>query len=256
MITRIDRSKSDIENLSRVRTVLSPDATPINYKKIVVNKPWGYEYLLFENQYTAIWILFLKPAAQTSMHCHPNKKTSLIVLEGNVVCSMLEGWVSAQKNDCLIIAPQVFHSTKANEASGAMLMEIESPPNKHDLVRLSDEYGRQHQGYEGKENFSKKLHNYEYIDFHSFGKKKPKNSKKLRTCRLEIGHHPKLTNITKTLEKENAHLFCLLEGTLTNATTSVILSVGEVEEIIHLRNDQSIIASCDIMYLKVGSQEK
>ena len=49
-----------------------------------VTKPWGYEYLAYENDNVGVWILHIKEGESTSMHCHPNKDTGLIVLEGEV----------------------------------------------------------------------------------------------------------------------------------------------------------------------------
>ena len=36
-----------------------------DYSKVVVKKPWGYEYLIFENESVAVWILYLKEGALT-----------------------------------------------------------------------------------------------------------------------------------------------------------------------------------------------
>ena len=55
----------------------------------MVKKPWGYEYLIFAYETIAVWILYLKSGAETSMHCHPGKMTSLVVLEGQVNCSTI-----------------------------------------------------------------------------------------------------------------------------------------------------------------------
>jgi len=44
-------------------------------------------------------------------------------------------------------------------------MEIETPVNKRDLVRLKDKYGRVGKGYETAENYSFNVHNYNYISF-------------------------------------------------------------------------------------------
>ena len=45
-----------------------------DYSKIVVKKPWGYEYLFFSNQSIAVWILYLRRGAQTvvflGIHIH------------------------------------------------------------------------------------------------------------------------------------------------------------------------------------------
>ena len=59
--------------------------------KIAKRKPWGCEFLAYENDNVAIWHLLIDPWAETSLHCHPNKKTGLIVLEGGGE-SMLPVW--------------------------------------------------------------------------------------------------------------------------------------------------------------------
>ena len=64
---------------------------PFDYSNVIVTKPWGYEYLVFENEFVAIWMLHIVRKRKTSMHCHPNKRTSLILLNGNATCSHLEG---------------------------------------------------------------------------------------------------------------------------------------------------------------------
>jgi len=70
MIKRVYRSKLDIENLSRLRTSIPRDVDKFDYKGVVVNKPWGYEYLMFENSQVAIWILNIKEGYSTSMLFH------------------------------------------------------------------------------------------------------------------------------------------------------------------------------------------
>ena len=46
-----------------------------HYKNIVVNKPWGYEYLAYENEYVGLWFLHIEKDQETSLHCHPKKDT-------------------------------------------------------------------------------------------------------------------------------------------------------------------------------------
>ena len=50
-----------------------------------------------------------------------------------------------------------FHSSKAVSDDGAILLEIETPVDKKDLVRLYDEYGRENKGYEGSNSFTSKM---------------------------------------------------------------------------------------------------
>ena len=77
MFPRLVASKQDYESLENDFR---------DYSNVVVKKPWGYEYLIYCNDIVAIWILHIQCGAQTSMHCHPNKKASLVVLDGAVRC--------------------------------------------------------------------------------------------------------------------------------------------------------------------------
>mgnify|MGYP001574039382 CR=1 FL=1 len=61
-----------------------------DYSRVIIKKPWGQEYLVFRNDYTAVWVLHINKGCRTSMHCHPNKKTTLTVLSGTVKCPTLQ----------------------------------------------------------------------------------------------------------------------------------------------------------------------
>ncbi len=248
MIKRFYRSKSDIENLSRLRTSIPDGIDTFDYKRIVVNKPWGYEYLVHENAQTAVWALYLKPNQATSTHCHPNKKTSLLVISGEVVCSTLEGWLTRKAGEGVIIDEGVFHSTKAASPDGALIFEIESPPNKKDLVRLKDAYGREHEGYEGETHMSKHLSDYEYVDFHALGQTS-KQSKKLRQCMICVTFHKNVKNIGTQIKREKADLLCLLQGKIHSNEGSVLLATGETASVKELQKQSRIYSFGDILYL-------
>ena len=59
------------------------------HKDVIVSKPWGYEYLVFETKEVALWLLYIKEGGKTSLHCHPNKTTGLILLDGKAEVSFL-----------------------------------------------------------------------------------------------------------------------------------------------------------------------
>lgn len=130
------------------------------FDDVVVKKPWGYEYLAFDNQQVAIWILHLARKQSTSMHCHPNKHTGLLVLNGEVTVSTLERFIPLKKMESVNIDKNCFHSTEAHNCStiipsavdGAWVMEIEAPSKKYDLVRAKDAYGRSGKAYESGDN--------------------------------------------------------------------------------------------------------
>jgi len=128
----------------------------MSYNDVIVKKPWGYEYLCYQNMDIAVWFLFIKAGESTSLHCHPNKNTGFIVLNGEVELSFLRNSLRMKGLEKIHIFRSRFHSTRALSEPGAFLLEIETPEDKHDLVRLEDSYGRQGQAYESKDYQSPK----------------------------------------------------------------------------------------------------
>lgn len=207
MIKRIFVTETDRNNLSKCKTEEEGKTKAVNFRNVVVEKPWGYEYLMYENYVTAVWILHLKKQCATSMHCHPGKKTSLVLLSGKIIASTLNEWFELSPLDCLLYEEGVFHTARA--MTDVMLMEIETPPNKHDLVRLKDQYGREKKGYEGKDKFSKDIKHFKYI---SFDKKDiDRNVKKLDNITLLL----KRLNLNRSYNMVKYHpaaVYCLLDG--------------------------------------------
>lgn len=119
-----------------------------NHNKNIVKKPWGYEYLAYENENVGLWFLHISHNQSTSMHCHPKKTTGLVVLDGEVEISFLADKRQLKSLDKVMIRRGLFHSTKALSEQGALIFEIETPVDKHDLVRLNDLYGRTSKPYE------------------------------------------------------------------------------------------------------------
>lgn len=152
MIKKIPTSQLDKEYLFKNRSERKEKKeSGVDFVKFVVNKPWGCEYLVYSNPSIEIWHLFIKRLASTSVHCHPNKKTGLILLEGEAIFSTLNESMKLNPLDSIVMEPGVFHSTQAVSEGGIHMLETETPPDKHDLVRLQDKYGRVKLGYEGKE---------------------------------------------------------------------------------------------------------
>jgi acetolactate synthase-1/2/3 large subunit len=131
-----------------------------DYSKVIVKKPWGYEYLVFENDSVAIWMLHIARKRKTSMHSHPGKKTELILLSGKARFCHPDNVIELNSLDGVVIEKGAFHSTEAfsplpidpQSEDGVWVMEIESPPLKTDLVRMRDAYGRTGTSYEGSEH--------------------------------------------------------------------------------------------------------
>lgn len=122
-----------------------------SYNNKIVKKPWGYEYLVFENAEVALWALHIGKNQSTSMHCHPNKTTGLTVLSGKCQVSFFSNSFTVNELDKVMIRKSLFHSTKSISENGSIIFEIETPNNKQDLVRFDDSYGRKGLPYEGEE---------------------------------------------------------------------------------------------------------
>lgn len=139
----------------------------MNHKQNIVKKPWGYEYLVYENEDVALWYLHIDQDQQTSMHCHPNKTTGLIVLNGEAEISFLADKRQLKGLDKVMIRRGLFHQTKALSEGGIDLFEIETPNDKSDLVRLKDTYGRENKIYEGAEFETPKDENCIWLEKHN-----------------------------------------------------------------------------------------
>jgi mannose-6-phosphate isomerase-like protein (cupin superfamily) len=59
----------------------------MSYESTIVKKPWGYEYMVYENEDASVWFLYIAPGQSTSMHCHPKKTTGLVLLDGEAEVS-------------------------------------------------------------------------------------------------------------------------------------------------------------------------
>ena len=135
------------------------------FESVIVNKPWGYEYLCYRNPNLAIWLLFLAHDQETSLHCHPKKNTGLFVVSGEVKVSFLRGSTTLISPSKINIMRARFHSTKATSPQGAFVLEIEAPEDKDDLVRIEDRYGRAHTAYEDERfHFEKPEHYHWFSD--------------------------------------------------------------------------------------------
>lgn len=229
MIQKISPAEIDSSHLSARQKHSSVSVINPDYKNIVVNKPWGYEYLAFENEHVAIWILFLKQDAKTSMHCHPKKKTSLLVLEGEVCTSFLGSQMRLETLDGVIIEKGAFHSTAATSDSGAFVMEIETPVQKSDLVRLSDEYGRENKGYEGGQDLSTNLEQYEHQSFHDeLSQERKLIEKVIRKSRIMLHSKEDWENLYNEIHSKSFCILSFLDTSLHSVEGEIILSVGEI----------------------------
>jgi len=167
-LKRVRASEKDhqvLENILTTRKI--PECqTPGNFRNCVVKKPWGYESLIFENEQVSVWLLHVNDGHSTSMHCHPLKKTALILLSGRALFNTFQQKSYLTALSGLMIERSAFHSTKSLSSEGIELLEIETPPDKKDLVRFYDAYGREERGYEGSSEIeTEDLRRFNYFYF-------------------------------------------------------------------------------------------
>jgi mannose-6-phosphate isomerase-like protein (cupin superfamily) len=128
----------------------------IDYRNKWVKKPWGRERCIHEQPdgSVAVWHLRIDPGQSTSMHMHRIKKTALVVLGGFALVRFMSGEMKLDPMQKVRFAPGQYHQTFAyHPPHGLDLLEVETPSDKNDLVRLEDQYGRAGKGYEGPEAF-------------------------------------------------------------------------------------------------------
>lgn len=231
MITKILSQDIDKHSMPPQHTVFPITGEKQDYKNVVVDKPWGYEYLMFENEHVAIWVLFLKERAKTSMHCHPKKLTSLIVLEGEVRTSSLGEKFDLKKLDGIIIDKGVFHSTSTDFGVGAFVMEIETPPEKADLVRINDQYGRENKGYESGPSISRDLEKYEHFGFHEpIDVERKIVEKVIKKSKVVLHTQEEWETLLHEIEVKDFCVLSFLDTFLVDSKGEIVVGVGEIFE--------------------------
>lgn len=125
-----------------------------SYRDVVVKKPWGHEFLAYETDEIAVWILYINKEGRTSFHSHAKKMTSLLVVSGSITFHTCSTNIHLLVGDGIEVGEGVFHQSVAEWGEDVVLIEIESPPYKLDLVRAKDCYGRENMGYEGSDQMT------------------------------------------------------------------------------------------------------
>jgi mannose-6-phosphate isomerase-like protein (cupin superfamily) len=208
----------------------------------VVNKPWGGEYLMFKDPQVEIWNLFIKQFCATSMHCHPNKKTALVVVGGRVIFSSLNESLELTSLDAVVIDSGSFHSTQAISKEGARVLELEIPPMKHDLVRLEDMYGRTQDGYEGPESMKSGLNQLCFTGL-DFGQMRDFYENKL--CFKIIEKNNDVPNFNGC----DRVLAVILSGNVVSKLGDMLFSPGDIVTLEELDDPNHLFKNVPIMFI-------
>jgi pyruvate dehydrogenase E1 component alpha subunit len=194
----------------------------LTLQNAVVYKPWGYEYLVFQNASVAVWFLHLNYGEATSLHCHPKKKTGLILLSGEAVISFLNDSSSLRPLGRMVIRPGLFHSTRAVSPEGINLLEIETPVEKENLVRFEDAYGREGKAYEGADKMAPIPENFVRFRTPEEGKI---HSYEMQGTRLYV---EKITDLSVLQSRPATEAIAVLDGGLMSDKGEFIVAPGDV----------------------------
>ena len=194
----------------------------MSYDKTIVKKPWGYEYLAYENDKVGLWFLYIAKDQQTSMHCHPNKTTGLILLDGEAELSFLSDSCKLKPVSKTMIRKGLFHSTKATSDNGAFVFEIETPVQKHDLVRLEDKYGREGKPYEDSTFETPKQEDCFWIENLSQNTSKEYN---FANCNIKV---EKIDNINILNQKTDSENIMFLDGGIVTTNGDMVAQAGDI----------------------------
>ena len=129
------------------------NSQPINYLNKVNDKPWGKEYLSYQNKKIGIWILYVNKEQETSLHCHFKKDTILINISGCFKINLYNDYKILNLFECLYVPRNTFHGIHSY-TDNSILMEIEiytqsiQYTDKNDLLRIKDKYSRDKTNYE------------------------------------------------------------------------------------------------------------
>jgi rfaE bifunctional protein nucleotidyltransferase chain/domain len=110
--------------------------------------------LIYQNKKIGLWYLKINEGHKTSLHCHFNKDTIIIVIKGTVKIELINNkTLILNAMDILFLPHYSFHSL-GTFSPESFILEIEIYNNntnftdKNDLLRINDIYNRQNNNYE------------------------------------------------------------------------------------------------------------
>lgn len=219
----------------------------MRYESTIVAKPWGYEYLAYENEHVALWFLYIKHTHATSLHCHPKKTTGLVLLDGGAEVSFFNNSYKLTPGDKIMIRKGLFHSTKAMASKGAFIFEIETPVNKQDLVRFRDSYGREGKPYEDSSHESPKVEDCLWIT-------EDEKDYQFANCTLEV---KRITDVSDIFEIDSNYNVMFLRGGLQADYKQNVSSPGDVvvANVLHTLAEQFTLVDPETLIMIIKPNE-
>jgi rfaE bifunctional protein nucleotidyltransferase chain/domain len=147
--------KTETENnlCNNTNLSLRKNSDKIDYFNKINDKPWGKEYLAYQNKDIGIWILHVNKNQETSLHCHFKKDTILIPISGCFKINLYNNFLILNLFESIYVPRNTFHGIHSY-SDNSILMEIEiytehiNYTDKNDLLRIKDIYNRDKTHYE------------------------------------------------------------------------------------------------------------
>jgi mannose-6-phosphate isomerase len=111
-----------------------------------VNKPWGFEEIIIENEKYVMKMLHINKGQRLSRQYHNKKDETVYVLKNVLLIDLSEddtkqNTITFNEGETMRIKPRTIHRFVAPENKFVEVYEV-STPELDDVVRLSDDYGR------------------------------------------------------------------------------------------------------------------
>lgn len=115
---------------------------------VEVDKLWGREQWLTNNDKYCMKILYLQPGYQSSLHYHEHKDETFLVIDGAVTLEVMHGYKLGKENAPLhrmVLGPLNFHRLSPGTPhrfsaikGEAVIVEASTPHSDADVVRLEE----------------------------------------------------------------------------------------------------------------------
>ena len=110
----------------------------------IIQKPWGGEVIIEQNDKYVIKRIFMKKNHKCSEQYHEKKKETIYILSGVLFISTKnkDGDISMDNfspDDMITIEPRTIHRMEG--ITDCLYLEV-STPELNDVVRIKDDYGR------------------------------------------------------------------------------------------------------------------
>ncbi len=206
----------------------------------LINKPWGFEFELFDNESISIWCVsigqehksgYLLDEYSTSFHMHTSKIAKVFVLDGAVELVQNNSSIILNESISHILPPRTPHKLNAYHGN-AILLEVELPSNRSDIIRLQDSYGRSENLYSWDIIESKNLESWKSVlrnkktpyDINITGNNLSPSMHLSNGVSVEYLN----TNLEKILQLPKDNTFIVTEGTIINPCGESISLMGDI----------------------------